>query len=84
MAYRHLDTSTRVEIVKQYWGGRRIADLARDYSVDRDSIHLWIRRAERSLQEALGPSKPGPKQDPVQLLQNRANELEKMNTQLMN
>lgn len=82
MPYRPIDTETRLGIVRQYWAGQKIAELERQFQVDRDSIHIWIKKAEAALREALSPKKPGPKKDPIARLTKRNAELEKINEQL--
>lgn len=82
MPYRPIDTEDRLNIVKQYWAGQKIAELERRFNVDRDSIHIWINKAESALKDALSPKKPGPKKDPVDQLLKRNMELEQINTQL--
>lgn len=82
MPYRPIDTETRLNIVKQYWAGQKIAELERKFKVDRDSIHIWINKAEAALQDALSPKKPGPKKDPLTEITKRNIELEKLNDQL--
>lgn len=79
MPYRPIDTETRLNIVKQYWAGHKIAELERQFDVDRDSIHIWINKAETALIDALSPKKPGPKKDPMDKLLKRNKELEKIN-----
>jgi len=83
LPYRPIDSQTRLAIVKQYWAGHKIAELERQYSVDRDSIHIWINKAETAIKEALSPKKPGPKIDPVIQLTRRNTELEQINNQLL-
>ena len=82
MAYRHIDAETRIEIVKRYWAGHKISELEKEYGVNRDSIHIWINKAEDVIQEALSSKKPGPKRDQVMELINRNIELEKLNEQI--
>ncbi|OPX85838.1 MAG: hypothetical protein A4E53_03317 [Pelotomaculum sp. PtaB.Bin104] len=82
MPYRPIDTEARLSIVKQYWAGQKIAELERQYNVDRDSIHIWINKAELALIDALSPKKPGPKKDPMDQLLKRNTELEQINRKL--
>ena len=82
MAYRPIDAETRIEIVKQYWAGHKISELENEFRVNRDSIHIWINKAEDAIQEALSSKKPGPKKDQVMELIHRNNELEKINEQI--
>ena len=82
MPYRPIDAETRIEIVKQYWAGHKISQLEKEFNVNRDSIHIWINKAEIAIQEALSSKKPGPKKDQVMQLINRNIELEKINEQI--
>lgn len=83
MPYRPIDTEARLSIVKQYWAGQKIAELERQFNVDRDSIHVWINKAESALKDALSPKKPGPKKDPMDQLLKRNMELEQTNKELL-
>ena len=82
MPYRPIDTETRLNIIKQYWAGQKIADLERQFNVNRDSIHNWVNKAESAVKEALSPKKPGPKKEPLDYLVKRNEELEQINQQL--
>lgn len=82
MPYRPIDAQTRLTIIKQYWAGHKISELERRFDVDRDSIHIWINKAEAVLQEVLTPKKPGPKKDELNQLITRNAELESLNQQL--
>lgn len=82
MPYRPIDAQTRLTIIKQYWAGHKISELERRFNVDRDSIHIWINKAETALQEVLTPKKPGPKKDELNKLITRNAELESLNQQL--
>lgn len=79
MPYRPIDTETRLSIIKQYWAGQKIADLERQFNVNRDSIHNWVNKAESAVIEALSTKKPGPKKDPLDHLVKRNEELEHIN-----
>lgn len=82
MPYRPIDAQTRLTIVKQFWAGHKISELERQFNVDRDSIHIWINKAEAAVQEALASKKPGPKKDELNQLVKRNTELESLNKQL--
>ena len=61
MPYRSIDTERKVELILEHLKGARICSLARRYSVNEDSIHLWKNKVLEGLSEILSPGTPGPR-----------------------
>jgi len=55
MPYRSIDTERKVKLILEHLRGARICFLARRYSVNEDSIHLWKNKVLQALSEILSP-----------------------------
>lgn len=58
MPYRSIPVDTKFRAVMDYFEGIRPADIERKHGVDRDSLRIWVRQAERAVRETLS-SRPG-------------------------
>ena len=77
MSYHSIDTERKVELILEHLKGARICSLAREYSVNEDSIHLWKNKVLRALSEILSPRTPGPRpRSQVQILEEKLEELQ--------
>ncbi len=61
MPYHSINTERKVELILEHLKGARICSLARRYSVNEDSIHLWKNKVLEALSEILSPGTPGPR-----------------------
>ena len=61
MPYRSINTERKVELILEHLKGARICSLARTYSVNEDSIHLWKNKVLQALSGILSPGTPGPR-----------------------
>ena len=78
MSYRSINTERKVELILEHLKGARICSLARRYSVNEDSIHLWKNKVLRALSEILSPGTPGPRpRSRVDILKEELEELRK-------
>ncbi len=53
MAYVHVSTDKKKEIVKSFFSGKKITKLAEQFDVSRASIYTWCKEAEDALEHAL-------------------------------
>lgn len=84
MPYRSIDTERKVELILEHLKGARICSLARRYSVNEDSIHLWKNKILGALSEILSPGTPGPRPRPqVEILEEKLEELQKKYEKLL-
>ena len=51
----------KIEAVREVLKGRPLVKVAKDYRVNRNSLHSWVKRAKKGMDEALIPEKRGPK-----------------------
>ena len=78
MPYRSINTERKIELILEHLKGARICSLARRYSVNEDSIHLWKNKVLRALSEILSPRTPGPRpRSRVEILEEELGELRK-------
>jgi len=78
MPYRSIDTERKVELILEHLKGARICSLARKYSVNEDSIHLWKNKVLQALSEILSPGTPGPRpHSRVEILKEELEDLRK-------
>ena len=78
MSYRSIDTERKVELILEHLKGARICSLARRYSVNEDSIHLWKNKVLHALSKILSPGTPGPRpRSRVDILKEELEELRK-------
>jgi len=69
MPYRKINLDLKLEILKKYWGkSTKVATLARQYKVSRDSIYSWAREAEQALINFFQAKRPGPALDELKKL----------------
>ena len=77
MPYHSINTERKVELILEHLKGARICFLARRYSVNEDSIHLWKNKVLEALPEILSPGTPGPRpRSRVQILEGKLKELQ--------
>jgi len=77
MPYRSINTERKVELILEHLKGARICSLARRYSVNEDSIHLWKNKVLKALSEILSPGTPGPRpRSRVEILKEKLEELQ--------
>jgi len=77
MPYRSIDTERKVELILEHLKGARICSLARRYSVNEDSIHLWKNKVLQALSKILSSGTPGPRpRSRVQILEEKLEELQ--------
>lgn len=53
MAYVHVSTDKKKEIVKSCYSGKKITELSEQFNVSRASIYTWCKEAEDALEHAL-------------------------------
>ena len=64
MPYREVNPSIKMEILKQYWSkDRKVMNIAKQYSVSRESIYAWAKEAEKTIQDLFNKTRPGPALD---------------------
>ncbi len=77
MPYHSINTERKVELILEHLKGARICSLAREYSVNEDSIHLWKNKVLQALSEILSSGTPGPRpRSRVQILEEKLEELQ--------
>ena len=77
MPYHSINTERKVELILEHLRGARICFLARRYSVNEDSIHLWKNKVLQALSEILSPGTPGPRpRARVEILKEKLEELQ--------
>jgi len=77
MPYHSINTERKVELILEHLKGARICSLARRYSVNEDSIHLWKNKVLEALSEILSPGTPGPRpRSRVEILEEKLEELQ--------
>lgn len=77
MPYHSINTERKVELILEHLKGARICSLARRYSVNEDSIHLWKNKVLQALSKILSPGTPGPRpRSRVQILEEKLKELQ--------
>ena len=59
MAYRTIETSVKLEAIKNYWATSNISETARQYGISRDAIYRWSKLAEAAIIETLQEATPG-------------------------
>jgi len=65
MSYRNITPEKKVQVVKDAWASKNIAQVAKKYGVTRDSIYSWMKQAERAMQDHFFRQHPG--KSPVSL-----------------
>jgi len=61
MSNIHPTAEVKLDIVKEAWAGRKVAQIAKKYKVCRDSIYTWMQIATQACLQAFSPKKRGPK-----------------------
>lgn len=59
MAYKSIDPSLKVKIIKQYYSFQNISKISMKYAVSRNSIYEWCRFADEIMLKAFREKTPG-------------------------
>jgi transposase-like protein len=55
MPYKEVSLNTKIDVVKDYFSGMKVAQIARKHKVSRDSVYTWKDTALDSMKQALKP-----------------------------
>ena len=53
MPYKEVPVETKINVVKDYFSGMKVAHIARKYKVSRDSVYTWKNVAINSMRKTL-------------------------------
>jgi len=53
MPYQEVSLDTKIAVVKDYFSGMKVTDIARKYNVSRDSVYTWKDNALAAIKQAL-------------------------------
>jgi len=59
--YKNIPIEKKIEAVNKVLGGKPLLRVAKEYRVNRNSLHFWVKKAQKGIKKALILGKRGPR-----------------------